>query len=71
MGWGIGFPYFIKKGRAMKRNFFLAFFLLIFTAGTVSSFAEETSSCIKCHTDEAVMKSLFLPPKIAAGSGEG
>ena len=55
----------------MKKNILLAFSLLIFTASTVSSFAEQNSGCVKCHTDDAVMKSLFLPQKIAAGSGEG
>jgi hypothetical protein len=56
---------------AMKKNILLAFCLLIFTAGAASSFAEQSSGCVKCHTDDAVMKSLFLPQKIAAGSGEG
>ena len=55
----------------MKKNILLAFCLLIFTACAVSSFAEQNSGCVKCHTDDAMMKSLFLPPTIAAGSGEG
>ena len=55
----------------MKKNILLAFSLLIFTAITVSSFAEQNSGCVKCHTDDAVMRALFLPPKIATGSGEG
>lgn len=33
--------------------------------------AADEVSCIKCHTDANVMKSLFKAPKVAPGEGEG
>lgn len=33
--------------------------------------AAAKGSCIGCHTDEAVLKSLFSPPKAAPAEGEG
>jgi len=33
--------------------------------------AADEASCIKCHTDANVMKSLFKAPKIDLGEGEG
>ena len=33
--------------------------------------AADEVSCIKCHTDANVMKSLFKAPKVEAGEGEG
>ena len=61
---------FIKEG-IMKKKVLLVFSLFIFVVGAVSSFAEQNSGCVRCHTDDAVMKSLFMPPKTAAGGGEG
>lgn len=29
------------------------------------------SGCLRCHGDEATMKSLFVPPKGGASEGEG
>ncbi len=29
------------------------------------------SSCIACHTDGEIMKSLFVPPAAGASEGEG
>lgn len=35
-------------------------------------YAAEDSSCVKCHANEAIMKSLHKPPAMPAGeSGEG
>ncbi|MCX7982299.1 MAG: hypothetical protein N2572_05250 [Syntrophales bacterium] len=31
----------------------------------------DTSSCVSCHTNESIMKSLYRPPHIPAGEGEG
>ena len=33
--------------------------------------AADEVSCVKCHTDANVMKSLFKTPKIDLGEGEG
>ncbi len=55
----------------MKRVILQVVLFVIFAAGAASSFAGQNSGCVTCHTNDAVMKSLFLPPKIAADSGEG
>jgi hypothetical protein len=31
----------------------------------------QKSTCINCHTNDAVLKSLFTPPKVEASEGEG
>ena len=33
--------------------------------------SQNESSCVKCHTDASMMKSLFKPPKVDLGEGEG
>ena len=33
--------------------------------------AADQVSCVKCHTDANVMKSLFKAPKVGEGEGEG
>jgi hypothetical protein len=44
--------------------------LVLFACGT--AVAETGGGCVRCHTDEALMKSLFVPPKIGGGEeGEG
>jgi hypothetical protein len=50
--------------------------LAVMTALTVSlvltQFAlADTSACVKCHTDEETLKSLYQVPKIDAGEGAG
>jgi hypothetical protein len=54
----------------MKKITLLAFLFLVFSADMANA-AEQVSGCVKCHTDEAMLKSLFLPPQIAVGGGEG
>jgi hypothetical protein len=54
----------------MKKISLVAFLFFLFAIGMANA-ADQTSGCVKCHTDEAIMKSLFSPPKIAASSGEG
>lgn len=44
---------------------------LAFTLVAVPLLADEPSSCIRCHTDEAALESLFVPPRTPAGEGEG
>ena len=33
--------------------------------------AAAKSSCLTCHTNEAMMKALYKPPKIEGGEAEG
>ena len=33
--------------------------------------SSENSGCVKCHTDEQILKSLFKPPKAGPSEGEG
>jgi len=33
--------------------------------------APAKSSCLTCHTNEAMMKALYKPPKIESGEAEG
>ncbi|MFA6411715.1 MAG: hypothetical protein WCW53_03395 [Syntrophales bacterium] len=43
-------------------------FLFLFSTGVLAN----ASSCVQCHTNEALMKSLHKPPVITAGEeGEG
>jgi hypothetical protein len=30
-----------------------------------------SSTCVKCHTDDATLKTLFIPPSIPVSEGEG
>ncbi len=48
---------------------FLIVFLLLFLAW--ESFAAATNTCVDCHTDEALMKSLHKPPVLPKSEGEG
>lgn len=53
----------------MKRNFFYVIALFLLWSGYAS--AGQQSGCVRCHTDEGMMKSLFVPPKLEGGEGEG
>lgn len=46
-------------------------FFLIFSFLNSAPAALKESGCVKCHTDEATLKSLFKPPKISLEEGEG
>jgi hypothetical protein len=30
-----------------------------------------SNTCVKCHTDDATLKTLFIPPSIPISEGEG
>jgi len=45
------------------------FFLLLLCFASVSW--GQTSSCVTCHTDGAILKSLHKPTVIEGGEGEG
>lgn len=56
-----------------EKSFFFSFFvilLLVFAVAVSITFSKE-STCVGCHTDETVLKSLFKPPKISLEEGEG
>ena len=52
----------------MKKIALYSILLVLFGGVAV---AQTDSGCVTCHTDEALLKSLFLPPKIDSGEGEG
>ena len=47
---------------------FLVFILLLYHAASVTA---QVNSCVACHTNETVMKSLYKPPVIPQDAGEG
>jgi len=51
--------------------FVTAFVLLLGIAYLGTALSSEMSGCIKCHTDEQILKSLYKPPKIDSSEGEG
>lgn len=54
--------------RRLLRTFSLSiplFFLMVLTAG-----AAQTSSCVTCHTSEAILKAMVKPPPMGQ-EGEG
>jgi hypothetical protein len=63
---------FNKKNEVhMKKVALFSIALFIFAYGVTSAVAEKDSGCVRCHTNEALMKSLFIPPTIDGGEGEG
>lgn len=55
----------------MRKIGFWFILVFLFSYGLVSEGFSKESTCVKCHTDEAALKSLFKPPKISAEEGEG
>ena len=53
----------------MKKIALYSVALIMFACG--AAVAEMGGGCVRCHADEALMKSLFVPPKIDSGEGEG
>lgn len=47
--------------------------ILLLLAGLfpVFSGAADKNSCLVCHTNEGILKSLYRPPEIKGGEGEG
>jgi hypothetical protein len=54
----------------LLRLSWLILFVCLLAAPTSTTFAAE-SACVKCHTDDATLKTLFTPPTQAEGEGEG
>lgn len=55
----------------MKKVALFSIALFLFTCGVASAVSEKESGCVRCHANEALMKSLFIPPAIDGGEGEG
>ncbi|HQG33673.1 MAG TPA: hypothetical protein PK175_02215 [Syntrophales bacterium] len=55
----------------MKKGVFLPAALIVLLIFTVSGLAASGKGCITCHTDGELLKSLYKPPVIDAGAGEG
>jgi len=55
----------------MKKVALFSIALFIFVFGIAMAAADKQSGCVRCHTDEVMMKSLFVPPQIDSGEGEG
>ncbi|MBA4422851.1 MAG: hypothetical protein C0390_07070 [Syntrophus sp. (in: bacteria)] len=56
----------------MKKMALYSVALVLFAYGAAVAVAETGGGCVRCHTDEALMKSLFVPPTIHGGEeGEG
>jgi hypothetical protein len=56
----------------MKRMALYSVALFLFACGAAVAAVETGGGCVRCHTDEALMKSLFVPPVIGVGEeGEG
>jgi hypothetical protein len=60
-----------ERGSPVKNFIVLVFFIFLVSPSMVEASAQKDSACIRCHTDESTLKSLFIPPKIEAGEGEG
>lgn len=57
--------------RMKKMISLLALFLLTSAYCVQSTWAQENCSCVRCHTDELRIKSLYKPPKIEFKVEEG
>jgi fumarate reductase subunit C len=58
-----------------SRKVLIAVFILaaVLTLGAfaLQTGADETSGCVDCHTNPAVMKAMVVVPKLGGGEGEG
>ncbi len=59
----------------VSRKVLIAVFVLaaVFALGVfaLNTGADETGSCVACHTSEEVMKKLVKVPALGSGEGEG
>lgn len=56
-----------------KQRKFLFVFLMVLAAVLYSSMiiAAAPNTCVTCHTNEPLMKSMYKPPVLPPGEGEG
>lgn len=55
----------------MKRFFLIAVPVFVFSLFYVYSLANNTSSCVDCHTNDPILKQLCKVPNLGGGEGEG
>jgi hypothetical protein len=55
----------------MNAKFVLWSVLILVFFFPSSSHTAADSGCVICHTNDAILKSLYKPPVIQAGEGEG
>jgi hypothetical protein len=56
----------------MKKNILFASCLLaLLVFWSLPAAAADEGGCIKCHTNDALMKTLHRPVPVQAGAGEG
>ncbi|MHB8772912.1 MAG: hypothetical protein ACYC7J_18110 [Syntrophales bacterium] len=55
----------------MRKTVVCSVALALFAFSAAAAVAQTDSGCVRCHGDEARMKSLFVAPKIDGGEGEG
>jgi len=64
-----------KKGTTVFLMFTILSLIGYFCSDLLWASTRGTSSCEKCHTNDAVLKTLYKPPKVEAGAaveeGEG
>jgi cytochrome c553 len=36
-----------------------------------SALSSEVTGCVRCHTDEQILKRIYKPPKVDSSEGEG
>lgn len=53
------------------KNIMSSFLILVIFLVSSSCIAANTSSCVTCHTNEAIMKSLYKAPVLPPSEGEG
>jgi hypothetical protein len=54
----------------VPRLLWLILIVCLLAAPASTTFAAE-SACVKCHTNDATLKTLFTPPTQTEGEGEG
>jgi hypothetical protein len=59
------------RGVVMKARFVLWSVLMVVFCFPSSSPTAADSGCVICHTNDAILKTLYKPPVIHAGEGEG
>ena len=56
----------------MKKNVTLLLIILLIPVWSFTSLrAQNEIGCVKCHTDEEKIRSLYVPPKIEVEAEEG
>ncbi len=59
-----------------KITLFISMLFVILLSYLISPVSAKTnqaqvSSCVACHTNDQILKRLFVPPKVQASEGEG